>query len=625
MLPQDQESQRNLVLAIALSLAVLIGWQFLYAAPRAKLEQEQRQAQAAVEAAKKAATTLPGAPTAPGTTAPTTSQAPAIAAPAQPISRDAALSAAPRAAIATQSLKGTINLRGGMVDDLSLVNYRETMKTDSPNVVLFAPAGTASPYFTEFGWVPMPGSAAVVPTADTVWTAPAGATLTSATPLQLSFDNGQGLVFKRTFSVDDKYMFTVKDEVENKSGRETALVPYGRIYRFGTPKTEGWAILHEGPIGWIGDERLQEIAYADLTKDAEKNLKEKRVNEGGKAFKPALTGGWLGFTDKYWSAALIPAQAKPFDAKFEAMAKTPGQTEIYWANMQSAPVVIAAGQTGTSEVKLFAGAKQPKVIDAYAAQHGIARFDLMVDWGMFHFITKPLFWLIDRLYGILGNFGLAILAITVLVKGIFFPLQSKSYESMAKMKKMQPEMERIRSQITDRAQQQQALMELYKKEKINPAAGCLPVLLQIPVFFALYKVLFVTLDMRHAPFFGWVKDLSGPDPTSIFNLFGLIPWTPPEFLQLGVWPIIMGATMWVQMQLNPQQPDPLQQKIFNWMPVMFTFMLATFPAGLVIYWAWSNVLSLAQQYYITKKAGAEIHLWKNLGLEKWFGGSGAKK
>jgi YidC/Oxa1 family membrane protein insertase len=619
---QDPESQRNLVLAIALSLGVLLGWQFFYAGPRAKIEQEQRQAELARQKQLNPAATpgQPGQPAAP--TAPGVSTAPVVAAPAS-IPRDTALKATPRAAIQTSSLKGSINLRGGMVDDLSMMNYRDTIKADSPNVVLFAPAGTAAPYFTEFGWIAMPGSGAKVPNADTVWQG--SGTLSAQTPLTLTHDNGQGLVFKRTFSVDEKYMFTVKDEVENKSGRETALVPYGRIYRFGTPKTEGWAILHEGPIGWIGAEALQEIQYADLTKEAEKNLKDRKVNEGGKVFKPA-TGGWLGFTDKYWAAALIPAQDKVFDAKFEAMSKVAGQSEIYWANAQTAPVVIANGATGSSEVRLFAGAKQPKQINAYNDDptNKITRFDLMVDWGMFHFITKPLFWLIDKLYGMLGNFGLAILAVTVLVKAAFFPLQNKSYESMAKMKKLQPEMERIRGQITDRTEQQKALMELYKKEKINPAAGCLPVLLQIPVFFALYKVLFVTIDMRHAPFYGWIKDLSAADPTSIFNLFGLLPFGVPEFLQVGVWPLIMGATMWFQMQLNPQQPDPLQQKIFNWMPVMFTFMLATFPAGLVIYWAWSNILSLAQQYYITKKAGAEIHLWKNIGLDKWLNRSPAK-
>jgi YidC/Oxa1 family membrane protein insertase len=626
---QDPESQRNLVLAIALSLGVLLGWQFLYAGPRAKAEADRLE-QVRLQQAKSAPAPVSGGVTLPGATAPVGSPgaggvpAAKTVAPVVGIPRAAALSAAPRVAIETPSLSGSINLRGGSIDDLLLKAYRETIKPDSANVVLLQPAQTAEAFFTEFGWIPVAGSGAVVPGADTVWVAASTAPLSPQTPVVLSHDNGQGLVFRRTFSVDDKYMFTIRDEVDNKSGRETALAPYGRIYRFGTPKTEGWAILHEGLIGWIGNDRLQEIGYGDLIKDAEKNLKDKRVNEASRAFK-AATGGWLGFTDKYWSAVLVPPQDRPFDAQFSAIPKTGGQNEIFWANFSLAPLVIPNGSTGTAESRLFGGAKQPKQMDAYGSQLGIAEFGKMVDWGYLHFITKPLFWVIDRLYGILGNFGLAILAVTLIVKGIFFPLQSKSYESMAKMKKLQPEMEKIREQFKDdKARQQQELMELYKKQKINPAAGCLPVLLQIPVFFALYKVLFVTIDMRQAPFFGWIKDLSAPDPTSLFNLFGLLPFDPSAVpvigssLMLGVWPLLMGITMWIQMQLNPQQPDPLQQKIFNWMPVMFTFMLASFPVGLVIYWSWSNVLSLAQQYYITKKAGAEIHLWKNLGIDAWL-------
>jgi YidC/Oxa1 family membrane protein insertase len=281
-------------------------------------------------------------------------------------------------------------------------------------------------------------------------------------------------------------------------------------------------------------------------------------------------------------------------------------------------VAIPPGGSASATSNLFAGAKQVTLIEAYGEKLGAKQFDLLIDWGWFYFITKPLFKLLHWLSQLLGNYGLAILATTVLVKLAFFPLANKSYESMAKMKKLQPEMEKIRDRFKDdRAKQQQELMALYKTQKINPMSGCLPILLQIPVFFALYKVLFVTIDMRHAPFFGWIKDLSAPDPTSLFNLFGLLPYQVPEFLHIGVWPLIMGATMWVQMQLNPQQPDPVQQKIFNWMPVIFTFMLASFPSGLVIYWAWNNVLSLLQQYAIMRKNDAEIHLWKNLGVEKW--------
>jgi YidC/Oxa1 family membrane protein insertase len=616
MTPQDPEQRRNFIMAIALSLGFVLAWQFLYMLPKQKAEQDRIASQGPV-ATKPGQPAAPGLPPAPGQTA-----KPATPGPVAPVSREAALAASPRLKIETPSLQGSINLKGGAVDDLSLVKYRETIKPNSENIHLLLPAGVANAYFAEFGWTPAAGTAAVVPGADTLWTAASGP-LTPASPAVLTFDNGQGLQFRRTISVDEKYMFTVRDEVVNKTGKEVALVPYARIYRFGTPKVEGWVILHEGPIGFIGEDRLQELTYADLTKDADNNAKAKKAAEASKTYK-TTKGGWLGFTDKYWSAALIPPQTQSYDASFATIAKQAGQSEIYWANYALAPVTIANGQTGTAEGRLFAGAKEVKTIDGYGQSLGIQRFDMMVDWGWFYFITKPLFWLIDKLYGLLGNFGLAILAVTVLVKAAFFPLQNKSYESMAKMKKLQPEMEKIRDQFKDdKARQQQEMMALYKKQKINPAAGCLPVLLQIPVFFALYKVLFVTIDMRHAPFFGWIKDLSAPDPTSLFNLFGLLPYSVPEYLLIGVWPLIMGVTMWLQMQLNPQQPDPIQQKIFNWMPVMFTFMLGSFPAGLVIYWAWSNVLSLVQQYYINKKNGAEIHLWKNLGIEKhverWFG------
>ncbi len=619
MQQQDPESQKNMMLAIALSLAVLLAWQFLYAMPRQKeLQRQQATQQPNVTAPATPGSTAATTP-APGATAPAAqSGQPSGTAPAPnvSISRDAALATSPRIKIATENLTGSVSLKGGLIDDLRLVKYREEAKATSPSVTLFSPAATANGYFAEFGWLPMAGSTVVTPTADTLWTAVGAGPLTAAQPLQLTWDNGQGLVFKRTISLDDRFMFTVRDEVTNRTGKEQALLPYGRIYRIGTPKTEGWAILHEGPIGFIGEDKLQELAYADLTKEADNAAKAKRTAEFQKVYKPAK-GGWLGFTDKYWAASLVPPQEATFDASFGTIGKAAGRSEIFWANYQLAPSVIAPGANAVSEGRLFAGAKEVKTIESYGDALKVLRFDLMVDWGWFHFITKPLFKLLEWLHSKLGNFGLAILATTVFVKAAFYPLANKSYESMAKMKKMQPEIETIRERYKeDRAAQQQELMKLYQKHKINPASGCLPILLQIPVFFALYKVLFVTIDMRHAPFYGWIKDLSAPDPTSLFNLFGLLPFGVPEFLHVGVWPLVMGATMWLQMQLNPQQPDPLQQKIFNWMPVIFTFMLASFPAGLVIYWAWSNVLSLIQQYYITRKNGAEIHLWKNLGLEK---------
>ena len=614
---QDQDSQRNLVLAIALSIGVLLGWQFLYAGPRQAAQQEQTRIGEAQKQQTKPGVPgsgTPGVATPPGTVTP--SATPTV----QPtLTRAAALAERPQIPIETALVKGSINLRGALVDDLVLTKYREQLDPSSPAVVLLSPATSPQPYFAEFGWLVPQGSTVVVPGSDTVWTAQSKASLTPQAPAVLTYDNGQGLLFRRTISIDDSYMFTVKDEVDNKSGKDATLVPYGRLYRFGTPKVEGWAILHEGVIGWIGEERLQEFAYADLTKEGDKLAKTGKPNEYTKLFKPA-TGGWLGFTDKYWSAVLVPPQDKVFDSQFATIGKTAGRNEIFYTNFQLAPQTVVSGATGVSESRLFGGAKQPAIVDGYRDSLGIKGFDLMVDWGMFHWFTKPLFKLIHWLYGIFGNFGAAILAVTVLVKGAFFPLQNKSYQSMAKMKKLQPEMERIRKDYADdKARQQQAMMELYKKEKINPAAGCLPVLLQFPVFFALYKVLFISIDMRHAPFIGWIKDLSAPDPTSLFNLFGLLPFGLPDFLQIGVWPIIMGATMWMQFQLNPPQPDPTQQMVFQWMPVMLTFMMGTMPAGLIIYWSWSNILSFAQQYYINKANGADIHVWKNLGIEKWLG------
>jgi YidC/Oxa1 family membrane protein insertase len=605
MLP-DQDSQKNLLLAIVLSVAVLLAWQVFYAGPKLKEEQERRQ-----RIQQEQQTQAKGEPGAPPRVAP--SAAPGT--PAQPgatpsampslptATREAALAESPRVKIDTPSLRGSIALKGGRIDDLMLTKYKEEATPASPNVVLFSPSGAPEPYYAEYGWVATAGASTAVPGSDTLWRAEAQNALTTATPITLVWDNGQGLVFRRKISVDPDYLFTVSDEVENKTQAAVTLYPYFLISRHGTPKTQGFYILHEGPIGVLGEAGLQELAYADLLKEG-----------GTKTFKQ--TGGWLGITDKYWAAALVPDQKTPYQATFSGVK---GSKDRYQADfLLSGGVAIAPGARNTVTSNLFAGAKQVTIIERYQDALGARLFDRLIDWGWFWFITKPLFKLLHWLSNLFGNYGLAILATTVLVKLAFFPLANKSYESMAKMKKLQPEMEKIRDRFKDdRTRQQQELMALYKNEKINPMSGCLPILLQIPVFFALYKVLFVTIDMRQAPFFGWIKDLSAADPTSVFNLFGLLPYAVPEFLQVGAWPLIMGVTMWVQMQLNPQQPDPVQQKIFNWMPVIFTFMLATFPSGLVIYWAWNNVLSLIQQYYIMQKNGAEIHLWKNLGTDKW--------
>ena len=625
---QHDDNQKNLLLAIVLSVGVLLAWQLFYAGPKMKAEQERAALQKATQVQQPGAPAQPGTPAQPSSGQPTAAPgapsavpgAPAAPALATLMTREMSLKSSPRVAIDTPNLRGSIALKGGRIDDLVLAKYREQVSPTSPNVVLFSPSDAPHPYFAEHGWIATAGSSTKVPSGDTVWTAASSGPLTTTNPARLTWDNGEGLVFRRTVSVDANYMFTIRDEVQNNSATAQSLYPYARIFRVGTPKLEGFLILHEGLIGVIGEKGLQEHKYADTLKD-----------DGSKTIEKA-TGGWIGITDKYWAAAVIPSQLIEYRANFLGIKALNGQREAFQTDFrQIEPVTVApGGATASTESSLFAGAKEVYTINGYQESMKIKDFDYLVDWGYFFFITKPLFKLIHWLaswfasIGLVGNFGLAILATTVLVKLAFFPLANKSYESMAKMKNLQPEMEKLRERFKDdRAKQQQELMALYKKEKINPLAGCLPIMLQIPVFFALYKVLFVTIDMRQAPFYGWIHDLSAPDPTSLFNLFGLLPFDAPSFLHVGVWPIIMGITMWVQMQLNPQQPDPLQQKIFNWMPVLFTFMLASFPAGLVIYWAWNNVLSLLQQYTIMRKNKTEVHLWKNLGIDKWLAGRGA--
>ena len=621
----QQPDQKNLLLAIVLSMGVLLAWQYFYAAPKLKEEQE-RQKRAQMQTSQQVPGTqqagaqvggaVPGTVGAPSATQPgVQSTVPGVGAPDPVLSREAALKLSPRVGIETPALKGSIALVGARLDDIELVKYRETIDPKSPAVKLFAPSGTENPYYSEQGWVPATGTNQKMPDRDTVWTAETKGPLTPTSPVVLSWDNGQGLTFRRTVKVDQSYMFTVTDEIENKTPGDVTLFPYSLISRHGAPKVQGIYILHEGLIGVIGSAGLTEVTYADLTKEIEGNLKKNAVNASAVKEYKASQAGWLGITDKYWAAVLIPNQTAEYDARL--WARKENGKDYFQVDYRQPAVTIAPGGKGTGQTQLFAGAKDVHAIDAYKAQYNIKQFDSMIDWGTFWYITKPLFYLIDWLNAHIGNFGITILVITVLVKALFFPLANRSYESMAKMKKLQPEMEKIKERFKDdKAKQQQELMGLYAKEKINPVMGCLPILVQIPVFFALYKVLFVTLDMRQAPFFGWIKDLSMPDPTSVTNLFGLLPWMPIDQLFLGytigAWAIVMGITMWLQMQLNPQQPDPVQQQMFNWMPVMFTFMLGGFASGLVIYWTWSNILSIAQQWLIMKKNGVEVPLVDNL-------------
>jgi len=612
--PQDQN---NLIFAVILSLVVLMAWQYFFAAPAVRDEKARQEFARDVEAQRSGAQTQgpPGVATpqqSPVATPSVTTPQPGQPTSA-PVAREDALKASPRIAIKSDSLEGSIALKSGRIDDLVLARYREQLDPNSPKVVLLSPAGSEHPYFAEYGWVAPSGTSMRLPDRETLWTLESGTTLTPSSPVTINWDNGEGLVFRRTFSIDENYMFKIVDEVENKTDKEVSLLPYARIHRYGTPKSHAYYILHEGLIGVAGDEGLKEVTYADAVKSATPHTFEN------------ITGGWFGITDKYWAAALIPDQKEPYRGMMSAVkAASPDQSDAYQVDYLRGALVVPPNARKGVEAHLYAGAKQATIVDGYEKSLNIKLFDRMIDWGWFYFITKPLFKLMEWINSWAGNFGITILILTIIVKAAFFPLANKQYTSMARMKKLQPEMARIKELHKDDPQRQQKEMfDLYKREKINPLAGCWPILLQIPVFFALYKVLFVTIDMRHAPFFGWIKDLSAPDPTSIFNLFGLLPFAVPEFLHVGAWPVIMGITMWLQMQLNPPQPDPIQQQIFQWMPLMFTFLLATFPAGLVIYWAWSNTLSIAQQYYINKKNGAEVHLLPNIkrsfdGIRRFF-------
>ncbi len=590
------ENNRNFFITIALSVVILTLWQVFYMNPRIETQQQALEIQAQQSQTAQDQTT-PGAsddlPSAPATQPDVPDSG---AAGFTATTRAGALASTDRIAIDTPRLSGSINLTGARIDDLLLKDYRVTVQPNSPNIELLTPSVLEHGYYAEVGFVGQ-GDAGDVPGPQTVWSVEGNPRLTQDAPVTLTYISETGLTFQRTISVDAQYMFTIADTVVNAGGEPVELMNYGRITRVGTPQIEGIFVLHEGLIGVTGSEGLQEIDYSQLAED--------RQITPGKS-----QDGWLGITDKYWAVAMVPSADQPFQPRYSYF--DDGRMR-YQADFLSDPILVSPGQSTSLETHVFAGAKVVSVIDGYQEAHGIRQFELLIDWGWFYFITKPMFFVIDWFYRLLGNFGVAILATTVLVKLIFFPLANKSYVSMANMKKVQPKLMEIREKYgDDRMKQQQEMMELYKTEKINPIAGCWPILLQIPVFFALYKVIYVTIEMRHAPFFGWINDLSVPDPTSIFNLFGLLPYDVPSFLLIGVWPIIMGITMFLQMRMNPTPPDPTQAMIFNWMPVVFTFMLATFPAGLVIYWAWNNFLSILQQGVIMKRQGAKIELWDNL-------------
>ncbi|MFT8242594.1 membrane protein insertase YidC [Roseomonas sp. BN140053] len=575
---------KRLLLAIAISVAILLGFE-LWKRPGVQQQQQaQQQAQ----------------------TAPTMPLPPGTASPAPTANNESpARAAAEHLPIDTPRLSGSLNLRGARLDDLVLKNYRETVAPNSPLVRIFAPREELAPYYAQWGWTATDGRTRV-PDGDTDWTVQGAGPLGPDRPVTLRWDNGQGQVFEIGLSVDSNYMFTAEQRVINSAAEPVQVLPWSRVRRERTPTTAGYYILHEGFVGVL-DGRLQEEKYA-AAKDA---AAKAQGGAAGTALEQETTGGWAGFTDKYWLAAIAPTdQSVRMRAAFRhtAEAGLPAAAADRWQVDFAAPAPIqaASGATATFSTRLFAGAKEVRTLDAYRDGLGITNFDKAIDFGWFYFLTKPFFYAIDWLFQVFGNFGIAILIFTVALKALFFPLASKAYKSMARMKNLAPKMQEIKERNKDDpAKAQQEMMGLYKTEKINPASGCLPILIQIPVFFALYKVLFVTIEMRQAPFFGWIRDLSAPDPTNLFTLFGLIPWTPPEFLHMPAWAIIMGITMFVQFKLNPTPPDPVQAKLFAFMPLIFTFMLASFPAGLVIYWSWNNLLSVAQQYYISRHERAE--------------------
>ena len=565
--------QKNLILAIVISVAIILGFQFFYEMPRMREAQQLAEQQAATsQPATGGATTAPAAPG----SAPSLGAADAGAAVAD---------AGPRVKIDNGRLHGSLAVRGSRIDSVTLADYRETVDPNSPEVVLLRPAGNPDAYFAEFGWVAAdPGTA--VPGGDTPWQT-SSELLSPSSPAEMTWDNGAGLVFTKKMGIDENFMFAASRSVTNNTAAPVTLHPYALISRWGEPATMGFYILHEGPIGVL-DGKLNEINYSDLREDGNVELPS--------------TGGWLGIGDKYWLTALIPDQQTQITANFRYTPKD-GQPR-YQVDYLGQAITVAPGATVELTDRFFAGAKEVNLLDAYSERYGIPLFDRAVDFGWFYFLTKPIFHVLNFFHHLVGNYGIAILLLTLLVKLLFFPLANKSYKAMSQMKKLQPEMAALRERYADdKAKMQQELMALYKREKVNPVSGCLPIVVQIPVFFALYKVLFVSIEMRHAPFFGWIHDLSAPDPTSLFNLFGLIPWTPPHFLMIGVWPLLMGGTMFLQQKLNPQPPDPVQAKIMSFLPVMFTFLFATFPAGLVIYWTWNNLLSIGQQWLIMKRMG----------------------
>ncbi len=552
---------RNVFVAIALSMSVLLFWGAFFETPKRPIEQkneqnvEQKSEQSSI--------------------APTINQ-PTIV---ENISREDSIKKSERVKIENNSIIGSINLKGAQIDDISFKNHKQKVEGNK-NIIFLNPSDTQNGFYIETGWTSI-GNKIKIPSKESIWTVKGSQILSNNSPVVLQWNNNEGIIFEKKIELDDKYLFKITQQVKNNSSSSINLYPYAQMTRNKIPDDiQNFYIQHEGFIG-VFDDELKEDDYDDI--------KEKKIVRES-------SEGWLGITDKYWMTAFVPEKGKNFKSTFL-------YENGYKANyIINEPTTINKSSTGISELRLFVSAKEVATIDGYAADQKIEKFDLVIDWGWFYFFTKPLFFVIDYLFKISGNFGTAIVLLTLAIRLIFFPLANFSFRSMAKMKAVQPEMMRLKElHKDDKVKLQQEMMALYRKEKINPASGCLPILIQIPFFFAIYKMLFISLEMRHQPFFGWIKDLSAADPTSIFNLFGLIPWDPPSFMIIGIWPILMGASMWVQQKLNPAPADPIQAKIFAFFPLFLTIILASFPSGLVVYWTINNILTIAQQYVIVKQ------------------------
>lgn len=591
---KEDDSNRNLILAVVISLAVMLGYQFLVLDPMA------RQQKAAIQAEQRAAKAgVPGATPVPG------AGAPAMA----PVTRERALEAGRRVKFDAPGVDGSISLDGGRIDDLSLKRYRQTVDPTSAEVVFLNPQAAQGATYGVFGWTDDAGAVDIIPR----WDAAEGATLTPATPLTLTYTNNDGLTFTRTVKVDDNYLFTVTDRVENASATPRTLRAYGAVRRHGLPDNLiNYQTLHEGFTGIPGN-ILKELDY----KPAEKG----RGQDAETLAKGVETrGGWFGITDVYWLAAVIPDRNAQVTARYIARPGDDGRT-IYEAGYVGAPVAIPANGAAEVTQHFFAGAKRVEVLKAYQDSLGAQDLDKAVDWGNFWFLTRPFFGLMNFFYKLIGNFGVAIMLTTVVVKLLLFPIAYNSYKTMSKMQKLQPKMKDLQERYkADQQKLQQEMIKLYQTEKVNPVTGCLPIFLQIPVFYALYKVLLVTIEMRHQPFVGYIKDLSAPDPTSWVNLFGILPFAAPVDLPFVGWlfgvgflPVLYGVSMWAVTAISPQQvADPIQRRIFQLMPILFTFMFASFAVGMVLYWVWSNILTFAQQYTIMRQQGVRT------GLDKWL-------